>query len=310
MLKDLISRTRQFQGLTRKSVLGEIMEIFHQPTYDDAGLLTISGVNVVASVDCILETIVDRNPWQAGYFSILVSVNDVLAKGAKPIAYLDSISSPSSLTRRSIAQGIKYAADNFGLTLLKGHTTPDVSYNAVESTVIGVAKNFIPDNGAQIGDSLIIVMDPNGTLEDTAWLKVYDSTYSKSSQQLLIRQETLLNIADRRLVNSAKDISGAGIIGTIAMLCESTKAGAEIILERIPHPPEVALEDWLLTYPSFGFIYTTKKKDTCLGLLRSAGLEAEAVGSVTSTKQVRVSYGDEKGVFLDLEKEDLYGSTR
>jgi uncharacterized protein len=305
MLTRVISRLRSFRGLARKSNLQEILDIFGETSHDDAGLIAIGDLNIVASVDSIIENLVTEEPRQAGYYSILVSINDVVAKGARPLAYLNSISSESSTIRREIAEGIKSAADNFGLRLLKGHTNPDASYNAVESTVIGVAKNFIPDSGAEVGDYLIAVIDLNGVLKENGWLKIFDSS-SETKLQIANRLSILLRAADEKWVNSAKDISGAGIVGTIAMLSESSKVGANIDLEKIPRPKMVPLEDWLLTFPSFGFIFTTKRAEECLEIFRRGNLAAEIIGLITEDKKISVTSNGERGVFLDLEKESVY----
>jgi hypothetical protein len=194
----------------------------------------------------------------------------------------------------------------FDLKLLKGHTNPDTSYNAVESVVIGVAQNFIADSEAKIGDYLIAVFDLDGEFKENKWLKIFDSTRSKDKSQLLKRLNTLLKVADGKMVDSSKDISGAGIIGTVAMLCESSKVGAKIDLEKIPRPKTVPLEDWLLTYPSFGFIFTTKEKDQCLTIFGKAGLVGDVIGTITKDRRIKVSLKEKRGVFIDLEKESIY----
>ena len=46
------------------------------------------------------------------------------------------------------------------------------------------------------------------------------------------------SIAKKHLVNSCKDISNPGVVGTLGMLLEASNMGAEIELESIPKPDD------------------------------------------------------------------------
>jgi len=308
-LADLTLKLKKFRGVTRKSALGEILDILDGAGYDDAGFFDVDGLKVVISCDGIVENLVESDPLSAGYYSVLANVNDVVAKGARPVGFVNIISSSSSEVRRKVAQGIRSGLRKYGLKLLKGHTHPDTSYSAVDAAAIGVARNVLPSTAAKVGDSLVIAVDLVGRFGSKGWLKTFDSTTMKSSREVLDRLDSMIELAEKKLANAARDISGPGITGTIAMLCESSRVGARVDLESIPKP-DVKLEDWLTTYPGIGFIISTQQPAACLHVLRSHKLAAETIGETTADRKIWLSYGKHRALFFDLKRESVFGVTR
>ena len=308
-LADLIVKLRKFRGLTRKSALGEILDILDETSYDDAGFFDVDDFKVVVSCDGIMEKLVNSDPLLAGYYSVLANVNDVVAKGARPVGFVNIISSSSREVRRKVAQGIQKGLRKYGLKLLKGHKQPDTSYSAVDAAAIGVARNVLPSTAAKVGDSLVVAVDLAGRFDSKDWLKTFDSTTMKSSREVLDRLDSMIKLAEKRLANAARDISGPGIAGTIAMLCESSGVGARVNLESIPKP-DVGLEDWLSTYPGIGFIISTKQPRDCLHVLRSHELAAEKIGEITADRKIWLSYRRHHALFFDLNRESVFGAAR
>jgi selenophosphate synthetase-related protein len=212
--------------------------------------------------------------------------------------------------RRKVAEGIQNGLKKYKLKLLKGHTHPDTSYSAVDSMVIGLAKSVLPSTTAKANDSLVMAVDLDGKFGSKDWLKTFDSTTMKSSREVLDRLSSMVKLAERRFANAARDISGPGITGTIAMLCESSQVGAKVNLESIPKPLSVEVEDWLTTYPGMGFIISTKQPLECLQLLRKHKLVAEIIGEITADKRIWLSYGEQRTLFFDLKNESVFGVNR
>lgn len=311
-LTDLISELRNFRGLTRKSALGEILDILGETSYDDTGFFEVGtgNIKVVVSCDGIVENLVESDPLLAGYYSVLANVNDVVAKGAQPVGFVNIISSSSDEVRRKVAEGIRNGLRKYRLKLLKGHTHPDTSYSAVDAMVIGMAKDVLPSTTAKVNDFLIMAVDLDGKFGSKGWLKTFDSTTMKSSREVLDRLGSMIKLAERRLANAARDISGPGITGTIAMLCESSQVGAKVNVENIPKPLSVEVKDWLTTYPGMGFIISTKQPAECLQLLRKHKLVAEIIGEITADKRIWLSYGGQEALFFDLKNESVFGVNR
>ena len=303
----LSSALREFKGITRKSALGELLPILGEHVYDDAGVLEVAGVKIVVSADGIVEGLVRDDPWLAGFYSVVVNVNDVVAKGARPLGYAHILSSYSSSVRRQIVKGIKHGIDKYRLKFLKGHTHPDTSYEAIDAAVVGVARNVLSSATAKAEDSLIIAVDLDGNFGLRSWVKTFDSVLFKTSEQVLTRLESIVQIADEKLAHACRDISGPGIIGTIGMLCESSHVGAMINIEAIPKPENLGLPEWLMTYPSTGFVLTTHRPEECVELLRSHELTADVVGTILGTKTIQISYRGQMETFMDLEEESVFG---
>ncbi|MEM2394826.1 MAG: AIR synthase related protein [Candidatus Bathyarchaeia archaeon] len=285
----------------------DILSVFNETAYDDAGFLDVGNFKVVISCDGIVESIVKDNPWLAGYYCVITNVGDVAAKGARPVGFVNIISSSSSSIRRGIAEGIKYGMNKYGLILLKGHTHPDTSYDAVSGAVIGVSKKIIPSTTAKAGDSLILAVDLDGKFESKGWLKTFDSVSSKSTKKVLHQLDSLVEISEKSLASAAKDLSSPGIIGTIAMLCESSRVGAIVNVQNIPLPSGVTLADWLTTYPSTGFIIATRKPKECSQILRNHDLTAAEIGKITEDKKIWLHLMDKSALFMDLNYESVFG---
>jgi len=55
---------------------------------------------------------------------------------------------------------------------------------------------------------------------------------------------------------AAKDVSMAGIAGTLGMLAEASGCGAVLDVARVPRPAGATMGDWLTCFPGFGMITT------------------------------------------------------
>ncbi|MEM3088520.1 MAG: AIR synthase-related protein [Candidatus Bathyarchaeia archaeon] len=307
MLEEIVTELRSFKGLTRKSAIGELLTILKNTAYDDAGLIEFEDFKVVVSTDGIVEDLVRCNPWRAGFSSVIVNVNDVVAKGANPIGYVCVISSSSSKVRRMIAKGINYGLSKYQLKFLKGHTHPDTSFDAIDAAVVGIAKNFLSSTAAKPGDQLITALDLKGRLTLRGWLRTFDSVSGKSIKELSRRLKAMIEIADKNLAHAARDISGPGIIGTLGMLCESSRVGAEVNIEAIPKPKTIKLRDWLITYPAIGFIISTDKAEECLNILKNHDLVADIIGRVTESKVIYLVHKGQREIFMNLYQESIFG---
>ena len=306
-VSELLNVLRQFKGITRKSALGELLPILEENVYDDAGALEIGDVKVVVSADGIVDSLVRDDPWLAGFYSVVVNVNDVIAKGARPLGYVHVLSSSSPRTRRLIVEGIKQVIDKYGLKFLKGHTHPDTSYDAIDSAVIGVAHNFLSSATAKPGDNIIVAVDLEGSPSLKGWVKTFDSVLFKTREQVLTRLDAIIQLAEKNLVHACRDISAPGIVGTIAMLCESSHVGASVTLDNMPKPEDLSMQEWLMTYPTTGFVLTADKPQECIKLLRKHGLTAEIIGMISEKRTIQISHLGQVETFFDLEKESIFG---
>lgn len=306
-LSELLLRLKSYKGFTRKSCVGPLARLFSaECKFDDAGWFKVGDEYVVVSCDGIAEELIREDPFLAGFYSVLVSVNDVVAKGARPIGYAGIISSSSFSTRISIVKGLRKALRLYDLALLKMHTHPDTTYDAVDGCVVGKARKVIPSSTAKPDQDIIVAIDLNGSRRLKGWVYCFDTAYDKSPEQVKKLIDGMVLVAEKDLVSASRDISAPGILGSLAMLCESSNIGAFVDLNSIPIPSEVDLELWLKTYPSFGFILTSDRSQECIQVLKDHGYATSVIGKTTSNKKVIVKLNVSKEVFIDLNRESVF----
>jgi selenophosphate synthetase-related protein len=93
------------------------------------------------------------------------------------------------------------------------------------------------------------------------------------------------------------------------MLAECSGVAIEVDVNAVPKPADVALERWLLTFPSFGYLLSVKPWHVTETLARFAGrgIAASAVGSVTQGSRVTISDGANSETIWDFAEKPLIG---
>lgn len=306
-LDQIISELRNWPGLTRKKFAGKLAELVDEFFGEDAGYFTLGDWEIVFTVDGIWHRVLEEDLYWGGFISILVNVHDVYAMGAraKYAVNVISVKDPACLER--IKKGMLDAAKKYGIKILKGHVHPDAPSNSIEVAMIGFAKKgtLIKSNTAKEGDSIIVAVDIIGEPHKKL-IYNFDST-KKDAETIRKQLESMVYLAEKRLVNAGKDLSNAGIIGTIAMMLEVSRKGAVIDIERIPKPDNIEMIQWLKSYPACGFCVTSDCPDEVLKVFRSHGLNAEVVGKVDSTQTVKLSYMGNQRTFFDFRMESILG---
>ena len=119
----------------------------------------------------------------------------------------------------------------------------------------------------------------------------------------------LPELAERGLARAAKDISQGGVPGTAVMLAESSGVSIALDLDAIEPPPGVALERWLRTFPSFGFLLSVApgNVEPVLSLFRARGLHAASIGAVKPGSQVTLHSEGRSALLRDFGAERLMG---
>ena len=119
----------------------------------------------------------------------------------------------------------------------------------------------------------------------------------------------LPKIAALGLCKAGKDVSMGGIIGTTLMLLETSGCGATLTIEAIPRPAEVALEKWLLSFPSYGFLLSVPPQNltSLQALFREEHLVCEVIGQVKSDRTLTLKTKTETHIFWDFTQDALTG---
>ncbi len=233
----------------------------------------VPGTDVVVACDAVLPSMVERDPWWAGWCSVLVNANDLAAMGAEPVGLVDAIAAPTtSLATRTMA-GLRAAAERWGVPVLGGHTQVGVPA-ALSLTMLGRTADPVPGGGGRPGDALSLLVDLAGGWRHGYSGRQWDSTTARSAAEI----RHLHGAVARARPTAAKDVSMAGIVGTVAMLAESSACGAVLDVAAIPTPTGAATADWLTCFPGFGMVLAGATIDApapathaSIGSLRAGG---------------------------------------
>ena len=317
-LKDLVESLRNFPGVTRKKSISSVINFFPKQAYtkilasygEDAAVVEQGDKLLLLAADGIMPALMRANPFFAGYYAVLVNIHDIAAMGGVPIAMLDILSVRDNRVCSQVMKGMESAVKKFGVPIIGGHTHPDCDYDAIDVAIIGTADTgqAIFSHTAKVGDDIIMGMDLDGYYPDAlpyAW-----DTTSRKEAPILRRQMLIMNkIAKQGLVNSGKDISNPGALGTLGMLLETSGKGAVVDVDLIPRPSDVELVQWLKSYQGCGYVVTCDPANSSKvsEMYASVGVTSAVVGKVTEEQKLVVRQRDQSAVMFDFEKEIITG---
>lgn len=306
-LKDLAAELAEFEGVKRKSHIKELIkEMGASETVgagDDAAVLDVEGGTLLLACDGISVKLMEADPYFAGYCAVLVNVNDMAAMGGRPIALVDTLSAQNRSTAMKIASGVRDASKKFGVPVVGGHFNPDSTYNAIDVSILGLSRNgrVLKGCGAEVGNIIVAAVDMRGRLHP-GYTLAWDSTSKKGSDSARKNISLLETIAEEGLASSARDISNAGFIGTIATLLEESSVGGLVHLDEIECPDDISLQHWLKCYPGYGFIFTAEgeKIQNLVAVFEKEGIWAAPIGSVDASSKLIISKDGEEEIIFDF----------
>jgi hypothetical protein len=193
--------------------------------------------------------------------------------------------------------------------MVGGHLHPDTKEVSLSVSILGVAKKLLLSNNAASGQDIVFAVDLDGRGYQCKPVISWDTNSGKTSQQVLERLEILPVLAEEGLCQTAKDVSNGGLLGTIALLLETSHKGAVIDIDKIPKPENFPLLDWLKAFLSYGFILCvdTDKTPALMEKFRKQNITACGIGTVTEQKQMVISYQGELEILFDFEQEAVTG---
>ena len=274
---------------------------------DDAAAIENKGEYLLFAAEGVFQPLLKSDPYLAGRTSVLTNISDIYAMGGRPVAILDVLFSSSDKQIKEVLSGIYDNSTRYGVPVVGGHINSDSKESALSVSILGKAKKLLTSFNAKDGDALLIVTSAKGKF--VADNNFWDSSSELNSDELLRQLEILPNIAEQGLADAAKDISMAGSIGSILMLLECSKKGAEIFTDEITIPPGVSLEKWLLTFPSYGFVLSVRPENSSKvqEKFEKHGLLCEKIGNVTADKKIFFILNGNKELFWDLNTHSYIG---
>jgi putative N-acetyltransferase (TIGR04045 family) len=209
----------------------------------------VPGTDLVAACDAIVPSMVERDPEWAGWCAVLVNLNDLAAMGATPLGLLDALGARDAAAAARILDGLRAACAAYAVPLLGGHTQLGVPA-ALSVTALGRAAAPVPGGGGRPGHEVRLTADLGGGWRPGYHTRQWDSTTGRSTAELT----AMLSAVAVARPAAAKDVSMAGIAGTLGMLAEASGCGAELEVARVPRPPDATVGDWLTCFPGFAML--------------------------------------------------------
>jgi thiamine-monophosphate kinase len=230
---------------------------------DDAALLTPPfGRDLVLSADAMVAGVhflPDDPPDLIGRKLLRVNLSDLAAKGAVPLGYLMTVSTPKETPEAwyaGFAAGLLQDQVRYGVTLLGGDTTSTPGPISLSLTIIGhvAPGTAVHRFGARDGDEIWVT----GTIGDgalglaVALGRLVDPTGFLLDRYRLPRPRIGLELAG--IASAGMDVSD-GLVQDLGHLCVASGLGAKILAEDVPLSAAAraagasgaAGDDWLVT---------------------------------------------------------------
>jgi selenophosphate synthetase-related protein len=307
----LIEDLSKSPGIRRKKDIQPLLQVFPRfqddmldPIGDDAAILPTGDGYLLMSCDGIMPELAKAEPFWAGFCAVLVSVSDIYAMGGRPTAIVNLLSASTEATALQIAEGMAEGCRKLAVPMVGGHFLPGEA-EGVGTAILGKATHLLRGTSGKPGQSLIVAIDLIG--QPVKHYAQWDSTSFHEPESLRRKLELLPKLAETGAAVAARDISNAGILGTIAMLAENAGCGADVWLDHIPKPETVEWEWWLRMFPGYGFVLTAEFEhcEEVLAIFAAEGIAAQVVGELTQESRIVIRQADEEAVLIDWNEENL-----
>ena len=310
MLATLIAHLHQSLGILHKQDIQTAAHYLSSSLIslgDDCAAIPDANGYLLLASEGILPAFLEVEPWFAGWCAVMVNVSDIAAMGGRAIAVVDTIWSQSTEITQPIWEGMKAAASAYNVPIVGGHTNCHSPYNALSVAILGRATHLITSFNARPGDVLLVVIDFQGEFYHR--FPFWNAATTADPVQLQKKLEILPYLSEAGLCDAGKDISMGGIVGTLLMLLETSNCGAVLNLDAIAPPDNIPLEQWLLSFPSYGFLLSVRpeKVASVQACFHEQNLVCSAVGTVEEHHQLVLKWGNESAVFWDISTRSLMG---
>lgn len=303
----LVDVLRANPGLRNKAPIALVREVFGAGDWlagpgDDGAVIDGS---LVVGGEAILPAFVAGDPFGAGVAAVLANVNDLAAMGAVPLAIVDTVVAGDDVARQAL-QGMRYASGLYDVPIVGGHLTRHDGPPALSAFGLGRAEHILSVRNAAAGQSLMLACVTEGTMRRDF---PFFASFDERGQRLAGDVRTLATVAGAGAGVAAKDVSMAGIVGSLAMLLECHRLGVTVDLDAVPVPAGVELADWLVAFPCFAFLLCVPagREDDCARPFTERGIHAAVIGTVDASGEVAVSAGGRREVVIDLTSEAVTG---
>jgi uncharacterized protein len=309
-LDEVVAAFRNSAALRSKASIGLVSEVFGATDWvsgpgDDTAVVSCGPESVLFAGEAIWPPFVEADPFGAGVAAVVANVNDVAAMGGRALALVDQVVAREPVARK-VLEGIRFAAGIYGVPVVGGHLSIWDGSPSVSASIAGRVQRPLSSSNVAPGQICLVAFCLEGRVRsDFPFL----SSIRERAGQLAGDIDLLPSLAEDGLVESAKDVSMAGTLGSLAMLLEPTGCGALVDLERVPVPEGLPLAAWVSFFPTYGFLMTSlpANAEAVRARFRERGLACEAIGAVDGSGRLRARLAGEESELLDLNTQTVTG---
>lgn len=295
---------------------------------DDCALLTPEpGTELVLKTDPVragIHFFPDDPPADIAWKALAMNVSDLVAKGARPLAYLAALSFPETPRREWMAQfarGLGEAQAAFGCHLIGGDTDRAPGPLSIAITAIGIVPRgrMVRRGTARAGDVLFV----SGTIGDSAM-----GLYARSNgfarrfwpldeaerawlEQRYRRPQPRLALASALIehASAAMDVSD-GLVKDLDRMARASGVGARVEMLRVPlsvagAKVAASVPEWRVRAMTGGDDYEVlaavpaTRADAFKADAAASGVAVNAIGQFEGEAGVRVLGADGAPVAVD-----------
>ena len=311
-LNEIAAAARAHPGLRAKGPIALVADVLGGTDWqggpgDDGATVGAGDETVVVGGEAMLPAFVAADPFAAGVAAVLTNVNDLAAMGAEPLALVDTIVAPEAVARRCL-EGLRHASALYRVPVVGGHLTIHDGPPALSAFGLGRARagRVLSVRNAAPGQSLLLAGCTEGVMRpDFPFFGSFDARGDELADDVRIPAR----LAASGAAVAAKDVSMAGLLGSLGMLLECQGLGVTVDLDALPRPADVTLDDWLGCFPCLVFLLCAPpgREEDCTAAFHDRGLAAEVIGTLDDSGLLRIAAGGETVTVFDVRTEPVTG---
>ncbi len=277
----------------------------------------------LATVDALRQNVhftLETTPWpDLGWKALAVNLSDIAAMGGLPRYALVSLALPDQTEIENVValyKGIIELARQFGVAIIGGDVDRapliDITITVIGSTR-GRDQPLLTRSAAKTGDKVAVtgyLGGAAGGLEMLTEHLHFDTGATNSLRQAFLRPFPRIaegQILVEKGVRAAIDISD-GLVADLNHICQSSRVGARIEIERVPIEPAVkanfgaqALEFALAGGEDYELLFTASG-ETIDRVKAAVSCPITVIGEIIEDKENRVNLVDGRGRTVRLSK--------
>ena len=309
-LDTVVDEVRRYSGFTNKAPISGVKAFFdptdpiHGPG-DDGAIVHVDDHNVVVCGEALSPSFVDGDPHGAGIAAVLANVNDVAAMGGVPLGIVNTVVGPPEVTAE-VMRGMVDASKMYDVPIVGGHLTEQPGPTSLSAFAVGHAEQVLSMANVREGQTVLFACFLDGHMRpDFPFFTWIDNQAHRFARDVRV----LAQVAARGAAVSAKDVSMAGALGSLAMLLEFSGLGAEIRLADMPVPDATDFLQWLIAFPSYAFWLTAEpdQAENCIGIFTDNDLTCVSVGTVTGGSSLQLQHSADSAELIDFASESVTG---